>query len=143
MALSDLIKRGDIKPFKAARSEVLDLIALAERDLLQSRQNLAEGSFDWSLVVSYNCILQTARAWVFFKGFRPAFGEGHVPVISFAISTLESSFGKEITVLDRLRSKRHAAVYEKAGETTEFEAKYALALAEKFLLFVKQKIKAN
>jgi hypothetical protein len=73
---------------------VLDLIALAERDLLQSQRNLAECSFDWSLAVSYNCILQTARAWMFFKGFRPAFGEGHVPVISFAISTLESSFGK-------------------------------------------------
>lgn len=140
MTLSELIKRGDIKPFEASKGEIAGLLGIAERDLKQSRRNLADGSFDWSLAVSYNCIFQAARAWMYFKGYRPALGEGHVPVIKFAIATLEGSFGKDIVWIDRLRSKRHATIYEVAGETTEYEAKYALDFAVRFLEFVKKKI---
>ena len=56
------------------------------------------------------------------------------------MATLEQAFGKEIEVLDSLRTKRHAVVYEAEGETTEYEAGYALKLAKKFLEFMKKKI---
>lgn len=137
--LSELLKKGDVKQFKPSPSEVKALLELAERDLKRAEKDLSDKDLDWSLAVSYNAVLQAARAWMFFKGYRPAYGESHLAVIQFAIATLEESFGKEVRVLDNLRKKRHAAVYEKAGEVTEFEAKYALKTAKKFVEFIKRK----
>ena len=140
LSLAELLKRGDVKPFKASGEEVKALLALAERDLRIAEKILADGEQDWSLAISYNSVLQAARSWMLFKGYRPAFGEGHLPVLQFAVATLEESFGKEIFVLDNLRKKRHAAVYEAAGSVSEFEANHAFKTAKDFFHFVKQKI---
>ncbi|HLC37926.1 MAG TPA: HEPN domain-containing protein [Candidatus Norongarragalinales archaeon] len=139
-SLADLLKKGDVRPFPAGKSEVEALLKLAGRDLVVAEELLKNNRLDWSLAVSYNCVLQTSRAWLFFKGYRPSYGEGHSVVIQFAMATLEQAFGKEIEVLDSLRTKRHAVVYEAEGETTEYEAGYALKLAKKFLEFMKKKI---
>ncbi len=141
-SLAELVKRGDVKPFNADPTEVASLIEIAERDVKRAQKNLEEGDLDWALAVAYNALLQAARAWMFFKGYRPAFGEGHVVVTRFATATLEKSFGEEIFVLDVLRRKRHAAVYERAGSVTEFEAKHAIETAKRFVSFVKEKTRA-
>jgi uncharacterized protein (UPF0332 family) len=139
--LSELVKRGDVKPFKAEEGEVEALIEIAERDLKRAKRNFEDGDLDWTLAVAYNALLQAARAWMLFEGYRPALGEGHAVVVRFAIATLEQSFGEDVRVLDALRKKRHAAVYERAGGVTEFEAKHALGVAQKFVEFVKMKTK--
>jgi uncharacterized protein (UPF0332 family) len=138
-SLAELIKRGDVKPFKAEPTEVASLIEIAERDLKRAQRDFDEDDLDWTLAVSYNALLQAARAWMFFKGYRPSFGEGHLIIIHFAVATLEKSFGDEILVLDVLRKKRHVAIYEHAGSVTEFEAKHAIETAKRFVAFVKEK----
>ena len=137
--LDELISRGDIKPFQPQKEEIASLLKIAERDLKVAEKIFSSHSLDWSLAISYNCVLQAARAWMMFKGFRPSYGEGHTMVIHFAINTLEHSFGREIDSLDSLRKKRHTTVYEVAGAVTEYEATFALKIAKRFIEFIKKK----
>jgi uncharacterized protein (UPF0332 family) len=138
-SLAELVKRGDVKPFNPDREEITRLMGLAERDLKSAQNNFDISDFDWALSIAYNALLQAARAWMFFKGYRPSFGEGHAVVVHFAVATLEKSFGDEILLLDVLRKKRRAAVYEHVGSATEFEAEHAIETAKRFVAFVKEK----
>ena len=125
-SLAEMVKRGDVRPFDADREEITALIEIAERDLKRAQRDFEEGDLDWALSVAYNALLQTARAWMFFRGYRPGLDEGHAVVVHFAVATLEKSFGDEILILDVLRKKRRTAIYEHVGRVTEFEAKHAI-----------------
>lgn len=139
MKYDELLKAGRIRREKISQAEILQSMELAERDLRTARKMMPEER-DWGFAIGYNAVLQVSRAYMFSEGFRPASTEGHKNTLAF----MEVALGKEhrrlVTYFDRMRKKRHQAVYDQAGLITEKEAKDLLARAEEFVAMVGRKL---
>ena len=109
-------------------------LELAKRDLEVSEKLLQGKSLDWCLSISYNSMLQTGRALMFSKGFRPKGQNKHVAVVKF----VEKEFGKQLAdtilfIFDKTRKRRHSAVYDQPGTVSLTEAKNTIKIAKEFL----------
>lgn len=141
MTLNDLQKQGLIRPFKVSLTQIQDRLQLAKRDIATARKLLGSDS-DWAFSIAYNAVLQAARALMFFKGFRPATGEGqHVAAVRFAEAVLGKEMGDEIFIFDKMRSKRHRVIYDVSGSVSSQEAKSAFEFAVTFVEKVEQFLK--
>ncbi len=133
MPFSKLLQKELIKKFKVASSQVKTQIDLAERDLSTARSLLKDKRYDWSYNISYNAVLQATRGLMFSEGYRPANEAQHKTAIEFVGLSLGRRFEDEIRFFDKMRVKRHQAVYDKAGIISESEARQALDFADKFV----------
>ncbi len=120
--------------------KVRDSYALAQRDITTSKRLLDEDP-DWAFSIAYNAILQAARALMFSEGFRPHGRAQHISVIRF----IEVAMGKDVTetivAFDRMRRKRHRAVYDTAGVVSTLEAENAIKRVEAFLKVVETRLR--
>ncbi len=95
---------------------------------------LQEHNYDWALSIAYNAMLQAARALMYFKGYRASSSGGHYAVIQFVKTAFTKEFSEEtLRYFDKLRHKRHMAVYEEADLLSAKEAAYAIEEAQRFL----------
>ncbi|MEW6329721.1 MAG: HEPN domain-containing protein, partial [Candidatus Micrarchaeota archaeon] len=117
-------------------NQIRNLLGIAKRDL-EVAEHLLSVNSDASFMHSYNAILQSARALMFSKGYRPVEDE-HKTTIDF-IGAVFPNVGY-LAILDRMRRKRHVVTYDEANKTSEYEAKHALKTAKEFLNFAKSKI---
>jgi len=95
---------------------------------------------DWTFSIAYNAMLQAVRALMFSKGYRPSGRNQHISVVRFAELFLRK---EDVIVLDRMRRKRHATLYDTAGMVSESEAKNAFERAEKLVHEIEQMLKGN
>ena len=142
MNLSDLLTEGRIKKVEPDFLQAKECLAAARRDVSVARKMLKEDC-DWSFSISYNAMLQSARALMFSDGYSTTGENHHKAVVDYADSKLGAKMGEKIEMFDRMRRKRHQAVYEKAGIVSEYEAKHALGVAEDFLEKIGQKLKES
>ncbi|HID60627.1 MAG TPA: HEPN domain-containing protein [Hadesarchaea archaeon] len=137
MKFEELEKEGLIKSLPVNRERVRDSFKLAERDL-RTATKLLKDDHDWAFSIAYNSMLQAARALMFSCGYRPSGDAQHMSVIRF----VEASMGKEsneiIIAFDRMRRKRHIAIYDRTGATSETDARNAIKWAEEFFNEVKK-----
>jgi len=128
MSLNDWLSRGWVTEHKASREEIADLLAVADRDLQQSR---TEGlGPDWRLAIAYNAALQCATAALAAAGFRAVREAHHYRVIQSLELTVGWSL-EEVRALDTYRTKRRAAGYQRPGLVSERDAQEILRLAQK------------
>jgi len=84
-------------------------------------------------------MLQSGRALMFLNGYKPTGQYQHIAVIKFVHEVFGAEISdKTIDIFNRLRRKRHRAVYEEADLISEEEAKNAIKWAEEFLIKVKE-----
>jgi uncharacterized protein (UPF0332 family) len=141
MGYEKLLAKNLIKPFKATDLEIKKQIQLAARDLHSAKAMIGMDK-DWTYSIAYNAILQAVRALMYAEGFRPV-GEGqHKTAILFAELALGEKCEDDVRFFDKMRSKRHRAVYETAGIVSEDEAKQSLAFAERFVSKTEEFLKA-
>ncbi len=126
--LSDLERRGLVSRISYSRRRVEDLMRIAARDLDVAR-SLADESMDWSYSIAYNSMLQSARALMFSRGYRPTGQTPHLAVVSFLRNSFNKELGHLITEFDRIRKKRHISVYDTAGAISQSEMQHALKVA--------------
>jgi len=139
MAYENLLKKGLIRPFEAAPSQISDRLGLARRDI-ETARSLTNA--DWAYNIAYNAMLQAARALMFAEGYRTAGGEGqHKTVVQFAEAALGRTFEEEVRFFEKMRVKRNRAVYDTAGIISETEARQAVEFAEKFISIVENALK--
>lgn len=139
MVYENLLKKGLIRPFEAAPSQISDRLGLARRDIETARSLT---NTDWAYNIAYNAMLQAARALMFAEGYRTAGGEGqHKTVVLFAESALGRTFEEEVRFFEKMRVKRNRAVYDTAGIISETEARQAVEFAEKFISIVENALK--
>ena len=136
MSIDELEISGIIKKLPTDRKKVNDSLDLARRDLNIARNMLNENC-DWAFSIAYNSILQSVRALMFSKGYRPSSDSGHVSTVRFARLFLKE---EDVIAFDRMRRKRHIAVYDTVGSISRSEAENALSRAEKFILEVEMLI---
>jgi len=134
MSLEKLLRDRIIQRIRIDRTLTQKTFSIATRDLETAKSVLEDGSYSWSLAIAYNAMLQAGRALMFSKGFKPAGQYQHVAVVRF----LQEIFSKELTerlisILDRIRKKRHTAIYEEPEVVSESEAKNAVLWANEFI----------
>jgi uncharacterized protein (UPF0332 family) len=132
MSYQPLERAGLIEPCQVTQAEIKALLEVARRDV-KTAQELVNIDLDWALIVAYNAALQAGLAFMYAKGYRPRGADRHKTVIRFLQATLDPSFRPKLNRLDRIRKKRHQAVYRLAGAVSEIEAKGTIQFAEEFV----------
>ena len=132
MNLEELERRGKIKRYQARPRQIRSLLLIARRDLVAAERNLAEDA-DWSYNMSYNALLQAARALLFSQGYRPRGTDQHRTVVRFATVSLGEAYVREMALFDQMRRKRNRLIYETVGLVSRQEAQQALAFAQRLV----------
>ncbi|MFH1424437.1 MAG: HEPN domain-containing protein [archaeon] len=136
MNLEKLLSDNYIEEIGVDKELTKRALKIAERDLEAAKENWEGGQYDWTLAIAYNSMLQAGRSLMFSKGYRPAGAYRHVSVSLF-VDTLEE-LHEFSTHFDRLRKKRHKAVYEQAEIVSEEEAQQAINWTTKFISKIKE-----
>lgn len=139
MAYDRLLKSRRIRKEAISRDEVVRALDRAERDLRTAEKVMRE-DWDWGFAITYNAVLQASRAYVFAEGYRPASAESHKNVFAFMREALGSEYESVVTYFDRMRNKRHHAVYDVVGAITETEAKNLFAEAKNFVAMIRDRL---
>ena len=137
MSLDSLIQGGYIKKLPINKSKVEDSLNLAKRDVTTAKYILEENG-DWSFSIAYNAMLQSIRALMFFKGYRPTGVNQHITVVRFAELFLDEEI---VIIFDRMRRKRHSTIYDTAGTISKKEAENAAVTAEKLVQNIEEMIR--
>ncbi len=136
MGINDLRRGRMIARVPVDGRKVRDTLDLARRDLRTAKRTLP-GDQDWAFSIAYNSMLQAGRALMFARGYRSAGGAHHVSVVKFVGEALGKDMKKIVVAFDRMRRKRHVAVYGAAGGVSGTEAKNAIERAADFLKTIK------
>lgn len=137
MNLDNLEREGYIKKLPVSKRKVEDALGLAKRDIKTAR-NILEQDRDWAFSIAYNAMLQTIRALMFSKGYRPSGSNQHISVVRFAEMFLEE---ESVVLFDRMRRKRHSTIYDTAGIISRKEAGNAVDKAERLIQEIETMIK--
>jgi uncharacterized protein (UPF0332 family) len=140
MKYDELLNSRRIRKEKVSRVEVGRALERAERDL-QTARELIERDRDWSFAVAYDAVLQASRAYMFAQGFRPSSSESHKNTFAFMRLAMGKDYEELMAYFDRMRNKRHQAIYETAGLITETEAYNILEKAESFVVLIREELK--
>jgi uncharacterized protein (UPF0332 family) len=132
MAYENLIRQRRIIAYKASEREIQRLLEIASRDL-STAQSILDADPDWAYNIAYNAMLQSSRALMFQKGYRPRESSQHATMADFIKQTLGKNHQNLATLFDQMRRKRNRLVYEAANLVGEKETKQALALAHDFV----------
>ncbi len=132
MSYQSLHRAGLIESCSIRQVEIRDQMDIARRDV-KTASGLMNLDLDWALIVAYNAALQASLAFMYSRGYRPRGSDRHKTVIRFLRATLDSSFKSQLNRLDRMRKKRHQAVYRIAGAVSETEAKATIDFADNFV----------
>lgn len=137
MKFEELEREGLIKSLPVSREKVKDSFKLAERDL-RTATKLLKDDHDWAFSIAYNSMLQAARTLMFSRGYRPSGDAQHVSVVKFVEASLSEEFTDVVIAFDRMRRKRHLAIYDRTGAVSETDARNAIKWAGEFLDEVKK-----
>ena len=128
MSLKDWQNNGWLSAYKVGSEEILNLLAVADRDLRECR---TEGlGADWRLNIAYNSALQAARAALAASGYRTVGESHHYRVIQSLAHTIKLE-PKAVNKLDAFRKKRNTSDYDMAGTVSDREAEEMIELAIK------------
>ncbi len=139
MEIDELLRKRKIYRHRSTREEIERTLQLADRDLRMARLTIAE-DWDWAFSIAYNAVLQSARAYMYSRGFRPAAEQGHKNTFAFMRAALGNELASTIGYFDRMRKKRNQAIYDVAGLITEKEARSILENAVGFVEIVKAQL---
>ena len=79
MSLKDWLANGWLKPHQTDRQEILNLLGIVERDLMDA---MLEGlSADWKFGIAYNAALKLCTIMLFAQGYRPENALAHYRTI--------------------------------------------------------------
>ena len=139
MPYDELLRTRRIRKETISKTEVSRALARAARDLRTARHVMAE-DWDWGFAIAYDAVHQVSRAYMFAEGYRPASKESHKNVFAFMREAMGEEFAELIGYFDRIRTKRHRAIYDVAGLITETEAKNLFAKAQSFVKLIRGKL---
>ena len=128
MTLQDWLLNGWLKPHTTSPKEISDLFALIDRDLTDCQA--ASLSADWRLNIAYNAALQAATVALAAAGYRAGRDSHHYRIIQSLAHTIAAP-ADLIALFDQFRKKRNIGEYERAGITSDQEAKEMFLLAKK------------
>jgi uncharacterized protein (UPF0332 family) len=106
-------------------------ISLAERDIEAAQHNFESKDYEWTLSIGYNAVLQACRSLMFSLGYRPKGKNQHVSVFEFMrIIDFDNDL---IDYFDKIRKRRHIAVYDEVDCVSENDAKDIIEKSKEFV----------
>ena len=139
MTIDELLQEHRIQRQKVAAADINALISRAETDAESARFMLPRDPV-WTFSIAYNGILQASRALMFFHGFRSSSHEGHKNTFAYLRAIVEEDQAALVEYFDRMRVKRHQAVYEAPGRITRTEAETLIEQAQIFIDWVRKEV---
>lgn len=131
-----------LKPQQVDIAQVNRFLASAQRKLTAARKTLAIDE-EASYQLAYEAMLKASLGFMLSFGVRPRSLPGHhVTIIEFAEKRLGPKFSNLVAMFDRMRRKRHQAIYDVTGFISQQEAQDALQVAAKYLAAVRRQIRA-
>lgn len=140
MNYDELLNSRRIRREQVSPLEIEHALERSERDLETAKKLIALDR-DWCFAVAYDAVLQASRAYMFAQGFRPASNESHKNTLAFMRIAMGTDYEELMAYFDRMRNKRHQAIYEIAGLITETEANTILEKAEGFITLIREQLK--
>lgn len=128
MSLEDWLRNGWLVEHKTSPAEISDLLAIADRDLVDCR--VPGLSTEWKLNIAYNAALQAATAALAACGYRAPRDAHHYRVIQSLALTIGAD-SSVVRKFDAFRKKRNIGGYERVGMVSDQEATEMIALAER------------
>jgi len=129
-----------LKPQQADFEQIRRFIVSAEKKLAAARKNLAideEAAYE----LAYGAMLKASVGFMLSFGVRPRSLPGHhVTIIEFAARNLSKEHQAQFAMFDRMRRKRHQAMYDVTGFVSKREAEDAIEAAEGYLAVLRQEI---
>lgn len=130
---NDCINKGLLRKIPPSREKAFRSIERSKRWLKEAEKTLKGEAFDSSVLASYMVMFHSARAILFFDGFRE---KSHVCVARY----LEEKYVKTkklkkkwVDLLDHHREIRHNDQYDLSFFSTDEEAEQAVKSASEFL----------
>jgi hypothetical protein len=140
VSLQDWLKSRWLIKHQTSRQEIVDLLGMADRDLVQCRTPTL--SPDWQLNIAYNAALQAATAALAAAGYRAAREAHHYRVIQSLAHTIKAD-PVLIAQLDKFRKKRNISDYERVGAVSQQEANEMFVLAKNLRDEVEKWLRSN
>lgn len=140
MNFNDFLKDGSIKPFKAVKSQMYDLILSAENDIQASIELIKREFYGVSRDTAYEAMLKSGMALMFYHGYRPEVGSHHITTVRFIEQVLNSKYDGIVASFDRFRRTRHQRLYQGKEAASKSQAQKAIKTAKQLLEIVKNLI---
>lgn len=139
MSLEDLCKFGKLQKHKTSTQEIIDLFGVAQRCLKDASQDSI--SFELRYISAYQAALAVGEALLCCLGYTAPKTNYHYMVWEGLRQILDNSFKDILILFNDARSKRGDAFYDHADVTSETEYKELYKESEKFIEYVKNRIK--
>lgn len=131
MNLSDLLSKGLVEKFQSDPAQIKNEMEIAKNDLASAKKMLTIHEWNWAHNAAYNAMLQTGRALMFSKGYRPKSLEHHVAVVSFMEAVYSAKFSSEVLQsFGKARLRRSESMYDRAGSISEKQGRNLVEKAE-------------
>lgn len=129
-----------LKPQTIDFAQIGRFLAGAEKKLAAAKKTLAIDE-EASYQLAYEAMLKASLGFMLSYGVRPRSLPGHhVTIIEFAEQRLGKEFRGLISMFNRMRRKRHEAIYDVTGLISKHEAEQALETAAKYLTAIRDEI---
>jgi len=129
-----------LKPQQVDFAQIGRFMAGAEKKLVAARKTLAFDE-EASYQLAYEAMLKASLGFLLSFGVRPRSLPGHhVAIIEFVGARLSKELKGLMAMFNRMRRKRHAAIYDVTGLISKQEAEQALATAAKYLEIIRNEI---
>ncbi len=113
----------------------------ASKKLAAARKTLSIDE-EASYQLAYEAMLKASLGFMLSFGVRPRALPGHhVTIIEFSEKHLGREFKQLIAMFDRMRRKRHQAIYDVDGFISQEDTRRALETAEKYLKAIESEIR--
>lgn len=139
MDLSDLLKRNEIRKVAPDKLQADENLKAAERDIDVAEKTIKISS-DWAFIVAYNALLHAARALMFYEGYEVCGENKHKIAMDYINVKFGVKYQSDVEMIDRIRRKRHIAMYDVVESISPNEVDVAITTAKKVLNLVKEKI---
>jgi hypothetical protein len=132
-----------LKPHTVDWAQIERFLTSADKKLTTARKILAFDE-EASLQQAYEAMLKASLGLMFSHGFRARSQPGHhIAIIDFVRSRIDKKHAGLLVVLDRLRRKRNAALYDDTGFVSHHDAEQALQSAGDYLKVIRADIVAR
>ena len=140
MSLQDWARDGWLRRHEPSRQETAELLAVADRDLADSR--VPGLSPDARFSLAYSAGLQAGMAALGAAGYRAGHQSHHFYVIQSLAYTIRAD-ARMVEQFDAFRKKRNVAGYERVGAVSDREAADMTQLAQGLRRRVEQWLRAE
>ena len=137
MNLDGLLSKGIIEEFKHSDlNQIRNEIGIAVNDISSSKRMLEIGEWGWAHNAAYNAMLQSGRALMLSRGYRPKAQGHHFAVVSFVRTVYSSKIPQDVLeAFDKARFRRNESLYDRAGTISESQARNLVVKADTFVTY--------